>query len=297
MVLRRIKLKSQIRVRTIIPFCVENLFKEKIMRKAVSVFNIRSGGALFCVLALLSFTAFGTSNANSLVALEASNVEDGIRTIGNCTVIDKPGSYELAKGFTATGKDLKTSGSSNPSCILIVADYVSLDLHGYTIVGPGSGFGIYSTANTSGKYPIATHVRNGVVTNFERGIALEGSSHKAEKVRVVGNNHGLTLDGAGFAVQEVQALSNGNRGIHCFGGSGHSVRNSQVVQNGGTGIDLSECPGSSIIGTNVSGNGGGGIVAKCPSLILQNMAFQNVGGDIVAEPAAACTRSDNNPAP
>ena len=98
------------------------------------------------------------------------------------------------------------------------------------------------------------------------GIALEGSSHKAEKVRVVGNTqNGLTLDGAGFAVQELQASSNGNRGIHCFGGSGHSVRNSQVVQNGGPGIDLSECPGSAIIGTNVSGNGGAGIVAKCPS--------------------------------
>ena len=76
----RIKLKSEIRVRTIIPFCVENLFKEEIMKKAVSVFNIRSGGALFCVLALLSFTAFGTSNANSLVELGASNVADGIQT-------------------------------------------------------------------------------------------------------------------------------------------------------------------------------------------------------------------------
>src|SRR4051812_24122655 len=219
---------------------------------------------------------------------------DGILSVSTCRIIDKPGSYALAKNIAARQQDLRPVG---PSCILIIADFVSLDLRGYTLSGPGSGFGIYSTANSSGQYPIATHVRNGSVSNFERGIALEGDGHTAENVRLAKNTGaGLTLDGTGSRAEGVHALNNGN-GILCFGGFGHSVRHSEVNLNG-SGINLNACPGSSIIGNTVSGNGGDGIVAKCPSIILQNTAFQNAGSDIVTDlPVPACTRADNNPAP
>lgn len=233
---------------------------------------------LFSFLILLAVPAFA---------------EDTRLSISNCTVITRPGSYVLAKGITATQRDLRTMAGSNPSCILILADFVSLDLQGYTIVGPGSGFGIYS--NISATNRIATHVRNGAVTNFERGIALEGYAHTAERVRVVGNGAGLTFDGGAISVEEVLAYANGE-GILCFGGSGHSVSNSEVRSSTGNGINLVECPGSRVVGNTVSGNGGSGIVAKCPSVIVQNVAFENAGGDIVADPDA-CTRSDNNPAP
>jgi parallel beta-helix repeat protein len=108
---------------------------------------------------------------------------------------------------------------------------------------------------------------------------------------------GVSIAGSGIRVEEVHAISNGGDGILCFGGSGHSLRHNEVNLNNGIGINLDVCPGNSIIGNTVSGNTGVGILANCPSVILQNMAFQNGGGDIVAEPAAACTRSDNNPAP
>jgi hypothetical protein len=228
-------------------------------------------------------------NAWSQTTLSA----DGIQSVSSCKVIDKPGSYALAKNIAARQQDLRSVG---PSCILIVADFVSLDLRGYTVSGPGSGFGIYSTANSSGQYPSATYVRNGSVTNFERGIALEGDGHTAENVRLAKNGAGLTLDGTGSRAEGVHALNNGN-GILCFGGFGHSVRHGEVNLNG-SGINLNACPGSSIIGNTVSGNGGDGILAKCPSVILQNTAFQNAGSDIVTDlPAPACTRADNNPAP
>src|SRR6266851_3739620 len=219
---------------------------------------------------------------------------DGIQSISGCRLIDKPGSYALAKNIAARQQDLRSVG---PSCILIVADFVTLDLRGYTLTGPGSGFGIYSTANSSGQYPSATHVSNGSVTNFGRGIALEGDGHTAENVRLVKNlGAGLSLDGTGHRAEGVHAQSNGN-GILCFGGFGHSVRHSEVNLNG-AGINLDACPGSSIIGNTVSGSGGDGIVAKCPSVILQNMAFQNAGSDILTDlPAPACTRADNYPAP
>jgi hypothetical protein len=44
-----------------------------------------------------------------------------------------------------------------------------------------------------------------------------------------------------------------------------------------SGINLDACRGSSAIGNTGSGNGGGGIVAKCPSVVLQDMAIQNGG--------------------
>jgi parallel beta-helix repeat protein len=241
-------------------------------------------GPLLCMLALLCFLAFGISDTHAA---------DGIQIIGNCTVIDRPGSYVLANNIRARQKDLKSVLGSEPSCILIVADFVTLDLNGYTIAGPGSGFGIYST----GPGRRATQMHDGSVTNFERGIALEGDSHKCERVRALGNNVGVSLDGGGFVVQEVHASSNGTFGIWGLG-SGHSVRNNQVNQNGDSGINLSGSSRCSIIGNTVLGNGvGGGIVAQCPSVILQNMSSQNVGPDIFTDFSAACTRSDNNPAP
>lgn len=97
------------------------------------------------------------------------------QSIYACTVISKPGSYVLAKNITATQSDLKRIRNES-ACILILADFVTLDLRGYAITGPGldmEAFGIYSTANASGKQPIATHVRNGSITNFNRGFDID----------------------------------------------------------------------------------------------------------------------------
>jgi hypothetical protein len=246
----------------------------------------------------------GLGIATLAVALTLGNIasaqiltSDGIQGVGSCRVIDKPGSYALTKNIIAKATDLKAVPGGVPACILIIADFVTLDLRGHTLTGPGSGFGIYSTGNSSGRAPSATHVRNGSVTNFDRGIALEGDGHAAEQVRLLGNlGAGLTFDGVGSRAEAVHTLNNGN-GILCFGGFGHSVQHSHASQNG-TGINLGACPGSSIVANNVSGNGGDGIVAKCPSVIVQNMAFQNAGSDILTDlPVPACTRADNNPAP
>jgi hypothetical protein len=217
-----------------------------------------------------------------------------LQSISGCRLIDQPGSYVLTRNITARQQDLRSIG---PSCILIVADFVTLDLRGYTLTGPGSGFGIYSTANSVGNFPSATVVRNGSIRNFDRGIAFEGYGHAAEDVRLMNNSGaGLTFDGAGSSAERVHTLFN-NNGILCFGVFGHSVRHSEVILNNTDGISFNACPGSSAIGNTVFGNGGGGIVAKCPSVVLQNVATQNVGGDIVVDSAGACTLSDNSPAP
>ena len=222
-----------------------------------------------------------------------------------CTIIDKPGSYVLAKNITARQSDLKHIRNES-ACILIFADFVSLDLQGRTITGPGAdiyAFGIYSTAPASGRAPIATHIRNGCATKFDRGISVEGTGHTVEGVRVAANVAGIQMDAVGVKVKDVVATSN-TYGIASFTGAGNSVENCQVYSNDGGGIVLgTQDPqyssfGSRIVGNNVFGNGGIGIYAQCPSVILQNLAYQNAGGDIVTVPGAPwtyCTLSNNNP--
>jgi len=253
------------------------------MKKEIPRLNNLSGRALLCIMALLTLVTVGTSNAQ---------YQGGTQSISSCIVIDKPGLYQLAKGIIATQNSLKTSSGSVPSCILIVADFVTLDLRGYTISGPGTGFGIYVHGGT------ASYVRDGAATHFDRGIALEGTGHTAKELRVTGNvGAGLTFDGGGLTAEEVRADFNGT-GILSFGGSGNSVQHSEASANGLAGINLLASPGSSIIGNTVTANGQGGIVASCPSVILQNMAFQNAGSDISTDlPPPACTQSDNHPAP
>lgn len=213
--------------------------------------------------------------------------------VSNCMIIDKPGSYILLTNIKAAPTSLKNPG---PACILIFADFVTLDLQGHTITGPGTGFGIYSTLGIA-HYPVATRISNGSITGFDRAIALEGDAHTAENVRVAGNNVGLTVDGLGIKVRAVQASRNTTAGILCFGGFGHSVQDSVVISTAGDGINFNSCSGSKIIGNTSMANGGYGIAATCPSLILQNMVAQNGAGDIVTSSVPACTLSENNPAP
>ena len=233
------------------------------------------------------------------------DTQGAVQSIGACTVMDKPGSYALTRNITARQSDLKHIGNDS-ACILILADFVSLDLRGYTITGPGTGdhdgYGIMITTNAGGKSPIAAYVRNGCITNFNRGFDVDedpvagGLGHTVEGVRVAGNWAGIFLNGVGVRVKDVVAVSNGV-GMYLWSGYGHSVEHCQVHSSGGEGIAMRwECYGSRIVGNTVSGNGTYGIYAQCPSLILQNMAFQNGWGDVVVL-GSSCTTSDNNPAP
>jgi parallel beta-helix repeat protein len=228
---------------------------------------------------------FGISNAHAVVP------------VSGCTVISAPGLYLLTNNTTARAADLKTVDGET-SCILITADFVTLDLNGFNISGPGqsvNAFGIDSHYNKG------TVIRNGSVSNFSnilaRGISLEGASHTVEDVRIVGNGAGLTLDGVGMTIRKVHVLLSPSEGIICFNGFGNSVRDSDVSENGTDGIQLVNCTGNSVIGNTAGGNGGAGITVACPSLVLENVASQNSGGDIISSPPASCTQANNNPAP
>src|SRR5205823_2429568 len=75
-------------------------------------------------------------------------------TITACRTIDQPGSYVLANNLFATG-----------DCLVVRANFVTIDLAGFLIIGDGTGAGISSEL-------LGTTVRNGTVVSFDFGIKL-----------------------------------------------------------------------------------------------------------------------------
>lgn len=257
----------------------------------------------------------------TFVILVAVPVLAQVQPIEGCTIIDKPGSYVLTKNITATMADMQRGPSGwFSACIVIVADFVSFDLQGHTITGPGiqrtwSNSGIYTTADASGKQAMTAQIRNGCITNFDFGVALEGTGHLVEHMRVVANMFGISFATHGhrcygIRVKDVAAVANTDVGIFFYGGYGGSVENCQVISNGMAGISQTEWLaennvrplGTRIVGNTVAGNGRYGIYAFCPSLILQNMAYNNGCSeklgchDIVVKDFGCTMSTDNQPA-
>ena len=181
--------------------------------------------------------------------------------IGGCTTISAPGPYVLTKNITASTSDLTVVGPGNnpySACIVIAADFVTLDLAGYTITGPGAVGFAPNYAITNFTVDVARQgieVRSGTVTNFSgAGIWLIGSGHTVEHVRAIRNV-----------------------------GSG-------MILQGGT------VTGNRVVGNTANGNSGGGISVACPAVVLENVATGNSGGDIVSS-GSGCTMAENSPAP
>ena len=98
---------------------------------------------------------------------------------------------------------------------MIEANFVTLDLAGNTIIGPGLGNGILADLRHD------TKVHSGTVTNFHTGVALAGNGHTVEYVRAINN----TFDGIAVGI-----------------GSGHRIVGNVANDNGVAGIYVGACP-------------------------------------------------------
>ncbi len=137
--------------------------------------------------------------------------------------------------------------NATANCLVIAADFVTLDLGGFVLTGNGSGEGVSD--------PFPGHkgvvVRNGTVTNFQTGIFLAG---------------------VGSRVEGVQAISNTGEGIATFFVG--IVTGSMAISNGGAGISI----GNGVVtGNSAIANGADGIFVFCPSNIIGNTAVRNTG--------------------
>lgn len=141
----------------------------------------------------------------ALVALVLASAE--VAAADPCAVLSNLPAKITTPGNYCLGSTLRLE-TPTEAAITIEADAVVLDLRGQTLeAGPGSALrkaGIFA----SGRRGVT--VRNGLVSGFDRGIALEGSaggSHLIERVRIENSRDtGLTLEGRGNVTRKTQIV-------------------------------------------------------------------------------------------
>jgi hypothetical protein len=159
------------------------------------------------------------------------------KIISNCMTITEPGSYVLDENLKASG-----------DCLVVAADFVTIDFAGFTISGDGTtGEGV--TDNNAARRGIV--IRNGAIQQFRNGIFL--------------------FDTIGSAVERMQVSDNKIDGIDF--GSGNRVSNTIVHDNGNIGISISG--GSTVSHNVVKNNASVGIRVSCPSNVVDNTATTN----------------------
>ncbi len=156
--------------------------------------------------------------------------------------ISTSGSYYITGDLTATGTG-----------ITVNADNVTIDLMGYSLIGPGSGanYGIYMSQRSN------VEVRNGTVRDFSDYGIYEAS----------------TTAGKGHRFISVRAVSNGGHGICLSTSRGNLVKDCTAVENGAIGIRAGY--GSTVTGNTAYYNQKHGIELGGQNLVDQNTAYLN----------------------
>lgn len=184
--------------------------------------------------------------------------------------ITEPNSYYFTE-------NIKFSPEPNTAAIMVGSDHVTIDLMGYSLIGPGwdfgTGYGVFMDMRNN------VEIRNGTITGFgQDGIHETNNSD----------------DGSGHRVINMRLVYNGGYGINLMG-PGNLIKDCYVVYNQGGGIsagDIGEYRGSSIItGNVVMGNVDNGIYACCGCIITANSVYRHQGNGITAE--EGCTINAN----
>jgi hypothetical protein len=228
-------------------------------------------------LLVVAVMALGAGTANAAdVAIDQRSAQAGKVTVGDApgfpVTISEPGSYRLTSNLVV--RDAVT-------VIEITASDVTLDLAGFSIIGPnqcagtpvactipgGNGIGIKAVADT-GPSPENVRVSNGTV----RGMG----------------GHGIRMMGNGTVVERVHALSNGGPGIvvgmghvidsvAMFNGSGAAVVGlivrGTVAMNNVVGIAIRS--GGVASGNSVIANAASGLSVQCPAVVVGNSTVSN----------------------
>jgi len=166
--------------------------------------------------------------------------------------ITKSGSYQLQGNFVTT--------NANRTAILVTADNVTIDLNGFTIMGP----------NVCTGWPL-------VCNNNGTGIGIDAQDRENIKVyngTVRGMGNVGIRTGGGSVIESVRAVSNGHDGIYVNGNG--TVSGNTVIGNGGNGIVVVH---GTVSGNTVTGNRGDGIVMYTCT-VSGNMVTANRGNGI-----------------
>lgn len=251
-----------------------------------------------CILAALVSSVYAV---DGVVLIDQNHALAGNITPGDTpgfpVTISQPGSYRLTGNLVVP--DANTNG------IQITADNVTLDLNGFSIIGPvvctsspttcpaaGSGRGV-AAGNDQTLGPRGVRVKNGSVRGMGNlGIFMTSEGGFVERVNADSNAGGGILV-AGTVIASA-ATHNGSFGILAI-----TVRDCTATDNTGDGIVLD---GSGGVGTgNIASFNGGrgmfvpngtaanntivrnnsfGISTTCPSSIVGNTIVSNTLGTI-----------------
>jgi hypothetical protein len=247
--------------------------------KAMNMVNAKAPAtALVCAIILSGF-ATNAFAVDGVVLIDqtralAGNVSPG-DSPGFPVTIGQPGSYRLSSNLNVP---------ADAAGIVLFASGVTIDLNGFQIKGSGAGTGINALAARQGIV-----VRNGSVTNFEKGIDLKGLGSGVHDVTAFGNTAvGIDL-GNGATVTGNRIFSNG---IGLVVVNGAVVTGNTFLSNSGFGLHAAA--GATIRGNSFSLNRGGGAEVACPSAIVANAFFSNAGQDQdLVEISPGCTKADN----
>jgi len=197
-----------------------------------------------------------------------------------------------SSGFYFIKKDL-TCGAGAMG-IRITADHVTLDLMGFSLIGPGGSDNAYDGVYMNGRTNV--EIRNGTIRNFGRNgireLSTSGFGHRVINVRVTGNAYyGIRLSGKGILVSGCSATSNGEVGIAIGNGT---VENSVSSLNvGGSGVYAGA--GSTITGNTCYQNGVNGVQPAGECLVMGNTAVSNTGVNIVNDASSTYVNNHTGP--
>ncbi len=183
-------------------------------------------------------------------AQEQHEHQSGPVKIKKCETISNRGSYELANNIGGVPGD----------CLVITADFVSIDLAGFSISG-GGGTAIMTSPPSAQLQGIA--VRNGVISIFTDGVALNGDNAIVEGLRVLVGGEFSTIGISASGIVRNNTVS----GSRFTGISATGIVSGNNVEGRLFGIEVGQ--GSTVIDNRASGEVDG-IIAACPSNITDN---------------------------
>jgi hypothetical protein len=186
----------------------------------------------------------------------AAYADGAISACGAVIPSTATGTWTVTRNLTETG---------TVPCITVSASGVAIDLHGYSITGPGPAaygypYGILDTYCTSPPCQHNIIVANGTIRNFRVGVALQYTDYATiSSMILIQNGIGLELYGNYTTVNRTQANQN-LIGMYLDGGAS-TITNSQANNNAEYGMGLADpdiVGGITVSNSQANGNGSSG---------------------------------------